>query len=144
MKCPACDRALTEKQIGSVSVRVCQGGCGGIWFDNFEVEQVDQDTEAVSELLLHVQRDDAIVVDYQRPRHCPRCETVRLKRVLLSPGSQVQIDECPGCDGCWLDERELVKLHDERVDMIESGRIQKSGKFDLISYLYEVRTGRGR
>jgi uncharacterized protein len=37
MKCPACFNELTQLQVGSLVVDVCQGGCGGIWFDAFEL-----------------------------------------------------------------------------------------------------------
>lgn len=141
MQCPACQSSLTEKQIGSLSVRICETGCGGMWFDTLEMDQVDRDAQAVGDLLLG-QGDSTVVTDPTGPRQCPRCETVQLKRVLLTPGSQVHIHECPSCDGCWLDVAELRKLHDERVDMINSGRVTVSGPFDLIQYLYEVRTGK--
>lgn len=144
MKCPACSSNLLEKQIGAIAVQVCQTGCGGIWFDSFEVEQVDQETDSVGELLFHPQRDAAAEVDPSRPRNCPRCEKIQLRRVLLSPGSRVHISECPACDGCWLDERDLAALHDERIEMMESGRIQKTSSANLIQYLYAVRTGKSR
>jgi Zn-finger nucleic acid-binding protein len=144
MKCPACASNLTEKQIGSICVQLCQAGCGGIWFDTFEVDQVDQETDTVGELLFQPERDSPVETDTSRPRNCPRCEGVQLKRVLLSPGSQVHISECPSCDGCWLDKRDLAALHDERVEMLESGRIQKTSSADLIRYLYAVRTGKNR
>jgi Zn-finger nucleic acid-binding protein len=95
-------------------------------------------------LLFNTQRDQTLTVDASRPRNCPRCQGIQLKRVLLNPGSEVQIDECPSCDGCWLDERQLGRLHDERVEMIQSGRIQPGTSFNLLQYLFEVRTGRRR
>ncbi len=42
MKCPACGNALTEKTVDPITLDVCQGGCGGIWFDNFELQKVDE------------------------------------------------------------------------------------------------------
>ena len=36
MKCPACFNQVTEMQVGSLVVDVCDGGCGGIWFDVFD------------------------------------------------------------------------------------------------------------
>lgn len=142
MKCPACALGLEEKQLGILSLHVCLKGCGGIWFDTLEMDQVDQETEAVSELVFSARPAGGMTVDPLGARGCPRCEGVQLKRVLLSPGSQVHVCECPSCDGCWLDERELAKLHDERIEMMNSGRIEKPRTGDLIRYLYEVRTGR--
>ena len=145
MKCPACGRVLTEKQAGSVSLTVCEKGCGGVWFDALEVERMDEESEAVGDLLLHLERDPDAAVDWQGTRQCPRCDGIALKRVLLSPGSQVHVHECPSCDACWLDYKEIAKLHDERVDLMESGKIEPGSRSsDLIQYLYEVRTGRRR
>lgn len=143
ISCPACGRDLTEKQAGSVSLIVCQGGCGGVWFDALELDRVDEESEAVGELLLHIERDPGVAVDPLSPRNCSRCQGIPLKRVLLSPGSVVHVHECPSCDACWLDYDEIAKLHDERVDLMESGKIEpRSRSSDLIQYLYQVRTGR--
>jgi Zn-finger nucleic acid-binding protein len=35
MKCPACKNVLQEMTVDNVTVDICKGGCGGIWFDNF-------------------------------------------------------------------------------------------------------------
>jgi Zn-finger nucleic acid-binding protein len=111
MKCPACDNELTEVTIGKVTVDVCHGGCGGIWFDNFELKRVDVEREG--ELLLHVERDDHQLVDYERRRHCPRCTQVVMMRHYFSERRQVEIDTCPNCGGVWLDAGELAVIRQE-------------------------------
>ena len=80
MKCPACFNALKEIQVGSLQVDVCQDGCGGIWFDAFELERADEEQESVGEPLLDIRRDPQIVVDFSRKRECPRCPGVMLHR----------------------------------------------------------------
>ena len=57
MRCPACFNELTQTQVGSLRVDVCQGGCGGIWFDAFELQRVDEEEEAAGEPLLQIERD---------------------------------------------------------------------------------------
>ena len=57
MKCPACSRELAEVQVGSLLVDVCQGGCGGIWFDAFELQRMDEAHEP-GEPLLDLRRDE--------------------------------------------------------------------------------------
>src|SRR5579859_2381407 len=99
MKCPACANPLREIQIGRLFVDVCQGGCGGIWFDAFELQQVDEANEAAGEPLLHIQRDERIQVDTTRKRECPRCANIKLTRHLFGPASKVVVDECPNCGG---------------------------------------------
>lgn len=115
MICPACDHALTAMRVGGLTVDVCQGGCGGIWFDAFELRQVDEPHEAAGEPLLGVARDATIHVDPARKRDCPRCFRVKLKRRFFSPRRQVEVDECPGCGGIWLDAGELGKIREEKA-----------------------------
>ncbi len=139
MKCPACDRQLTEVQVGAVAVDVCQGGCGGVWFDAFELLRVDEEHEAAGEHLINIQRDPKLRVDHVRKRACPRCDGVKLKRHLFSPNSKIEVDHCPGCAGYWLDAGELEKIRLEQrpaVGVKPGQRGQMST--DVIRYLYRM------
>jgi Zn-finger nucleic acid-binding protein len=95
MKCPACFNELTELQVGSLTVDACQGGCGGIWFDAFEMEKVDKEHEAAGEPLLNIRRDERLVVDPSRKRECPRCAGIKLHRHFFSAKRRVEVDQCP-------------------------------------------------
>ena len=57
MKCTACDRALTEIQVGHLKVDACLGGCGGVWFDAFELQRVDEPGETAGTQALLVTPD---------------------------------------------------------------------------------------
>ena len=140
MKCPACERPLTVIQVGTLQVDACVEGCGGIWFDAFELKRVDDANDVVGEPLLHIRRGETISVDPSRKRDCPRCPDLKLKRHLFSPKSGVVVDECPGCGGYWLDDGELAKIREERAWLAEQAA-QGDVSTDLIRYLYEVRTG---
>lgn len=107
MQCPACGRALQTILVGDVSVEVCQGGCGGLWFDNYELKKVDEPHEAAGQALLDVERDEKIKVDHSRKRNCPKCNNTVMMRHFFSVKRQVEIDECPRCAGVWLDYGEL-------------------------------------
>jgi uncharacterized protein len=72
VNCPACDRELTHWTT-DFEVDVCDGGCGGIWFDHYELAKVDEPAEAAGEGLLDVPRDPALQVDLDRRRLCPKC-----------------------------------------------------------------------
>ncbi len=113
MKCPACGNALTEKTVDEITLDVCQGGCGGIWFDNFELQKVDERHEGAGESLLGIERDGAITVDHTARRTCPRCEGQVMMRHFFSVKRQVEVDECPACAGMWLDEGELASIRDQ-------------------------------
>jgi uncharacterized protein len=114
MKCPACFNELVEMTVGRLTVDVCQGGCGGIWFDAFELQQADEESETVGEPLLRIERDETLVVDPTRKRECPRCEAIKLHRHFFSARRQVEVDQCPNCGGYWLDAGELALIRAER------------------------------
>jgi uncharacterized protein len=95
---------------GNVAVDVCRAGCGGVWFDNFELKRVDGDGAAA---LAHVGRDPELRVVDSGKRRCPRCEDQLMFRRFYSRKKAVQIDECPGCGGVWLDAGEFAAIQDE-------------------------------
>jgi Zn-finger nucleic acid-binding protein len=141
MKCPACFNELTEIQVGDLQVDVCQGGCGGIWFDVFELQRVDEADEAAGEALLQVRRDEHVHVDPARKRQCPRCPDVKLHRHFFSAKRRVEVDQCPNCGGYWLDAGELAQI---RAENTETAQAEEERHFTLsaenIRYLYRLRT----
>jgi uncharacterized protein len=142
IKCPACFNALTSLQVGAVNVDVCRG-CGGIWFDAFELQRVDEEHETAGDWLLEIEREQRIQVDTQRKRECPRCEGVKLKRRFYSPRRQVEIDECPGCGGYWLDAGELEKIREEtEIARQEALARRPVVTTKVIRYLYQLRTAK--
>ena len=110
MKCPACGNVLRERTVGDVTVDVCEGGCGGIWFDRFELKKFDEPHESAGAQLLEVERDNAVTVDHTKKRMCPKCDNIVMMRHFFSVKKQVEVDECPGCAGFWLDTGELGKI----------------------------------
>ena len=110
MKCPACSNTLSEIQAGGITVDVCRDGCGGIWFDRAELQRLDDKAEAAGESLLHVNRRAGVPIDAKAPRTCPRCAGVVMMRHCYSRRREVEIDECGGCGGIWLDDGELAVI----------------------------------
>lgn len=110
--CPACGNQLTEVTIVDIKVDVCKGGCGGIWFDNFELEKFDEQHEHAGEELLNVDKDPKVSVDYEAKRHCPRCDDMKMMKHFFTVKRKVEIDECGGCGGFWLDAGELGGIRD--------------------------------
>ena len=139
MKCPACFNDLTEMQVGSLAVDVCQGGCGGIWFDAFELQRADEEQEVAGERLLNIERDERIQVDPNRKRDCPRCSGVKLKRHFFSPKRRVEVDECPNCGGYWLDAGELAQIRLEKSQTTQKVKSSPTSiSSDVIRYLYRL------
>lgn len=142
MKCPACRNELTPFHIRDVTVDVCQDGCGGIWFDAFELQKVDEDRETAGQPLLHIRRDESLVVDASRKRECPRCAGIKLRRHFFSAKRRVEVDQCPGCAGYWLDAGELALLRAEKGQPARADQAgQMSISIDVIRYIYRMRTG---
>ncbi len=140
MKCPACFNELKSLQVGALVVDVCQGGCGGVWFDAFELQRVEQSAEG-SELLLRIEKDDQVVVDPARKRECPRCQGVKLHRHFFSARRRVQVDECPNCAGYWLDAGELAEIQAERAQGAELQQARRSSiSAEMIRYLYRLQS----
>ena len=139
MKCPACDRDLKSLQVGSVTVDVCERGCGGIWFDAFELKKVDEEHEAAGEHLTSIQRDPQVKVDAERKRQCPRCEGIKLQRHLFSRTSKVLVDHCPNCAGYWLDAGELAQIRAEQSPGRQAATSETFLTMETIRYMYRVR-----
>ncbi len=141
MKCPACFNELTEVQVGSLAVDVCRDGCGGIWFDAFELKRVDQEEEVAGESLLNVRQDPSVVVDPARKRECPRCAGVKLHRHFFSARRRVQVDQCPNCAGYWLDAGELAAIREEMSAGVNASEVRRTiTSTQVIRYLYEMQT----
>jgi len=92
-----------------VTLDVCEGGCGGIWFDNFELKKFDEPHESAGQELLEIERDESIIVDHTKRLKCPNCGTIMMRH-FFSVKKNVEVDECPGCAGFWLDAGELREI----------------------------------
>jgi Zn-finger nucleic acid-binding protein len=96
--------------VGDVVVDVCQGGCGGIWFDNWELKKFDEPHEHLGEQLLDIDIAPNIKVNYSKRRQCPKCAGVTMMRHFFSVKREVEVDECAACAGIWLDAGELKRI----------------------------------
>lgn len=108
MNCPACKGPLRQKSAGGMTLDICYGGCGGIWFDKTELEHMDPRAS----ISLHtVWRDPNRKVSLTEPRLCPRCANQLLDHKLSSESVRVAVDQCPNCGGLWLDEGEFARIY---------------------------------
>lgn len=112
MKCPACGRSLEQLTHHDVTLDVCREGCGGVWFDNFELKKFDEPTEEAGDLLSLVKKDPSNTINYGDKRKCPKCE-MPMQKHLFSPIDRIEIDECPKCAGVWLDAGELAAIRSQ-------------------------------
>lgn len=113
MKCPACNTAMEEITVQDITVDACRNGCGGIWFDRFELQKVDEPHESLGESLLQIVTEGKVAVDHFQRRKCPKCEDIVLMRHFYSVKKEVVVDECPNCGGYWLDFGELGRIRSQ-------------------------------
>jgi len=110
MKCPACKNALLEKGASGMTVDICYGGCGGIWFDANELEKV---SPRAATTLHTIWQAPVNPTKLSEPRLCPRCPEQTLERRWFSDRQKVEIDQCPRCGGIWLDAGEFSRVYEE-------------------------------
>ena len=91
MNCPACDRDLSARTLDNVTVDVCDGGCGGIWLDAFELARVD---EELPREIRDIAKNPKLVIDDDRKRPCPRCDGIKMQRHFYSSAHRVEVDSC--------------------------------------------------
>lgn len=109
MQCPACEKPFTQIEVGGVTVEICKGGCGGIWFDNYEFKKFDEPHESEGEALLEIEMNPGNI-DTESRHSCPKCPGITLSRHFMSVKRKVEIDECPQCGSIWLDAGELGQI----------------------------------
>lgn len=108
--CPACnirmEKVITEQ---GVNIDICTDGCGGIWFDNRELEKFDEASENAKEIDICLSNKDFKKVDTEQTRVCPVCKKNMVKHK-VSANCDVEIDECYTCGGKFLDYQELDEI----------------------------------
>jgi hypothetical protein len=72
---------------GRITVDACEGGCGGIWFDRYELMRVDEADESAGEGLLEIERDPNVQVDLSKRLNCPKDPEVVMMRHFSSTNS---------------------------------------------------------
>jgi Zn-finger nucleic acid-binding protein len=115
MNCPVCTHRLKPVTVSDLTVDACSGGCGGLWFDAFELKKLETPHVAEGFALLDIPINPLVHIDHRRKRPCPRCDDTFLRRHLYSRSHQVEVDSCPNCNGYWLDVGELNLLRNQRA-----------------------------
>ena len=110
MHCPACQHSLRRFKAGTVTLDGCDGGCGGIWFNQRELAKVNREHPDPNAQIADLRYNPAVRVHDDDIRECPKCDAVTLVKKLYSLGSGVIMDCCPKCQGVWLDHGELDKI----------------------------------
>ena len=112
--CPACGKKMKKIYMPEqgINIDVCVNGCGGIFFDNRELEKFDENKEDISPLISVFENKKFKKVDETDFRICPLCGQKMVKNY-ASAKKEVQVDECYSCGGKFLDYGELEKIREQ-------------------------------
>lgn len=112
INCPACGKEMEKVFINgaNVNIDICTDGCGGILFDNRELEKFDENHENADEILNKVAGKNFAPVDKNKYRICPVCGSIMTK--MGAALGEVQIDLCNMCGAKFLDHGELEKIRE--------------------------------
>jgi Zn-finger nucleic acid-binding protein len=119
--CPVCRNAMITLELADVEIDHCTG-CGGIWLDAGELEQLLGEQEKAGQLL------NSFKVDSTSPeklRKCPICDRKMQKVIVGSGKPTLLIDKCRIGDGLWFDKGELN-------DIIKKAQLDKDNKISKL------------
>ncbi|WP_455212366.1 TFIIB-type zinc ribbon-containing protein [Kaarinaea lacus] len=112
MRCPRTNKKLTPVKIHGIEIDLSEG-CGGVWFDRFELEKFDEAHEGAGRILVeHMRMHHQALTDPSKRLNCPIHTDVVMMRRYYSGKQQIEIDECPQCGGIWLDAEELAAIRE--------------------------------
>ncbi len=116
IKCPACDKVMKKLYIqeDDLHIDICLDGCGGIFFDNRELEKFDEKHENADKILEAIEGKKFVQVNDVELRICPACGLPMVK--MGAADGTVQIDVCNTCGGKFLDNGELQKIRKYKND----------------------------
>ncbi len=109
MKCLRCECELEVLKNDDVEVDVCTQGCGGMWFDPFELKKMNEKSELTQEFIQKIYNSNQNFVDKKPRLECPKCQA-KMLRHFHSVRREIEIDQCSQCFGHWLDGGELLKI----------------------------------
>lgn len=130
LECPACGKQMTKLYMAEagVNIDICLDGCGGIYFDNRELEKFDESHEKIDEILKEIEGRHFEATEDDEVRICSVCGVPMAK--MGAANGEVQIDVCNNCGGKFLDNGELQKIR-------EAEKQTNTKTEDLLTVMYE-------
>ena len=107
LKCPACGKEMKKIFVSEagINIDICLDGCGGIFFDNRELNKLDCADDNIDEILKAAEGRTFNQVDASEIRTCPICNIPMVKMGAAVGG--MEIDVCNVCGAKFLDNNEL-------------------------------------
>ena len=103
MQCPQCQQEMHTIEMDASTIDECNQ-CGGIWFDQGELEEVFESAHpdlAWLDIDFWNNQDDFQVSTTDLP--CPRCSRYYLTRI-ADPDTATTAALCNHCHGIWLEK----------------------------------------
>ncbi len=125
--CPACNKEMAKINSNDISIDICLDGCGGIYFDNRELNKFDEPHENIKEILEAIKDKNFETVDENETRVCPICKIPMVKMGAGVAG--VKIDVCNVCGAKFLDNGELLKIREDKDNTNDSELLEKINLF---------------
>ena len=112
INCPACGKEMKKVFIegANINIDICTDGCGGMLFDNRELEKFDEKSENADKILDEVKGKNFEKTDDNARIICPVCNIPMVK---MGASGNVQIDVCNVCGAKFLDNGELLKIRND-------------------------------
>lgn len=121
--CPACNEKMVKIYTKTgINIDICLNGCGGIWFDNREIESFSKSEENYEEIQEVFDNKTYSKVQNTEQRVCPVCGSKMIEHKANSD-SEVDIDECYSCGGKFLDYGELEKIKNSQSTQEEKIKV---------------------
>jgi len=135
VSCPACDKEMKKIFIeeANVNVDMCLDGCGGILFNNRELEKFDEQHENADKIFEAYEGKTFYKTNEDEVRICTICNTPMVKQG--AGVGDVKIDVCNTCGAKFLDYGELEKIrelqendykHRAKVDSLVDAVVQEN------------------
>lgn len=109
MNCPKCSNEMQSTQYKGVEYEQCKG-CGGLWFNALEAEELVETSSAGQIDTGDAQRGTEL--NKKRGVRCPSCQTI-MKQVHDIQQPHIQLETCPSCYGTFFDAGEFKDFCEE-------------------------------
>jgi Zn-finger nucleic acid-binding protein len=114
LTCPVCKKTMVEQDFGGVKVHVCINGCKGLWFDWLQLQKLDHKNQGFGDALQAALKYPRVNDDNRGRLTCPKCKLL-MYRHEFDLDKEVNVDECYGCGGFFLDSGELSEIRDHSM-----------------------------
>lgn len=105
--CPKCKGSLEQVVYADIEVDRCRQ-CGGIWFDALEAEELKK-IKGSESLDIGNPEVGSRLNNLDGKIMCPRCRTATIRMLDIDRYS-IWYEQCPKCQGIWLDAGEFKQF----------------------------------